>query len=90
MMVVAYSCRMNTNFWACCFKPPERAPDGKHIVSGFQLDKETEADICSGMSPEVFSSETSVVKHLHMGAYVQSIEKDGGEMRLGMSSTPSE
>jgi hypothetical protein len=38
---------MNTNFWACCFKAPERT-HGKQIVSGFQLDKETEADICSG------------------------------------------
>ncbi len=40
---------MNTNFWACCFKTPERAP-GKQLVSAFQLDNETEANICSGTS----------------------------------------
>ena len=45
--LTACCCRMNTNFWACCFKAPERIP-GKQIVSGFQLDEETEADICSG------------------------------------------
>ena len=41
-------CRMNTNFWPCCFKPPERATGGKPLVTAFQLDEETEADICSG------------------------------------------
>ena len=80
---------MNTNFWACCFKPPERAPDGKHIVSGFQLDKETEADICSGMSPGLPSSKTRVVKHLHMGTCVPSIQQHGGKMRSGTLSAPS-
>ena len=39
---------MNTNFWPCCFKPPERATGGKPLVTAFQLDEETEADICSG------------------------------------------
>ena len=45
--LTACCCRMNTNFWACCFKAPERI-HGKQIVSGFQLDEDTEADICSG------------------------------------------
>ena len=39
---------MNTNFWPCCFKPPERATGGKPLVTAFQLDEETEAEICSG------------------------------------------
>ncbi|CAK0784367.1 hypothetical protein CVIRNUC_007571 [Coccomyxa viridis] len=39
--------KMNTNFWPCCFKPPERATGGKPLVTAFQLDEETEADICS-------------------------------------------
>ena len=60
-------CRMNTNFWACCFKAPERAP-GKQLVSGFQLDEETEADICSGVFPSSFtSSAVPSLKKSHPG-----------------------
>ena len=54
-------CRMNTNFWACCFKTPERAP-GKQLVSGFQLDNETEASICSGASSALPRSSAALAR----------------------------
>ncbi|CAL8469155.1 g8696 [Coccomyxa elongata] len=71
--------KMNSNFWPCCFKALERRP-GEKQVTGFQLDTETEADICSDDPWIVLHKLDSPSKMRYIGARVAACpEKSGAE-----------
>lgn len=72
-----FLCRMNTQFWPCCFVSAEREKGKREVSSSFQLTQKTERDICSDDPWLILHKLDSPTKMRYIGARFAACKQRG-------------